>query len=283
MTMLSTLVTLVHPAIPGGVPKRGAASRPESPRRPVREVGEHLDPIVSGQRATRFQVAQRPEQFYGAFELVYNAYVRSGLAEPNPYRMRVTPYQLLPTTQVFVAVKGSEVIGTVSLVQDGELGLPMEAIYDREISWRRAEGLRLAEVSCLADRHHDLRRSFPVVLRLMSLMAQSAKRRGVDELIIAVHPRHAPFYQRFTAFVPIGGRKDYDAVCGKPAVALGLDLNRAPVDHPYLYEKFFGLPFPERSFACRPMPDSLRSELEPVVEASWGAEGVHGGLRLAAG
>ncbi|HEX7447584.1 MAG TPA: hypothetical protein VF306_08570, partial [Pirellulales bacterium] len=80
-----------------------------------------------------FKVADSFAEREAAFRLVYAAYTRAGLIEQNPFQMRVTPYQLLDTTDMFVAVQAGEVISTVSLVSDGEIGLPMEAIYDHEV------------------------------------------------------------------------------------------------------------------------------------------------------
>lgn len=215
-----------------------------------------------------YKIASRREEFCAAFGLVYNAYVRAGLSTPHPYRMRVTPYHLLPTTEVFIAVKEGEVISTVSLIRDGELGLPMESVYAQEVGWYRNHGFSLAEVSCLADCRQGQKVSVPVVMRLMSLMAQCAKRRGVDQLLIAVHPKHAPFYHRLTAFQPFGKEKPYRTVCDNPAVAMALDLSWAPIDHPRLYAKFFGTPFPDEVLEYRPMSDQLQSELSVVVEAN---------------
>jgi hypothetical protein len=215
-----------------------------------------------------YKIASRREEFYAAFGLVYKAYVRAGLSVRHPYRMRVTPYHLLPTTEVFIAVKEGEVISTVSLIRDAELGLPMESVYGEEVAWYRNHGFSLAEVSCLADYRQGQKRSVPVVMRLMSLMAQCAKRRGVDQLLIAVHPRHAKFYRYFAAFEPFGKEKRYRTVCDNPAVAMALDLSWAPIDHPRLYAKFFGTPFPDEVLEYRPMSDQLRSELSVVVEAN---------------
>ncbi|MGO8746643.1 MAG: N-acyl amino acid synthase FeeM domain-containing protein [Thermoguttaceae bacterium] len=195
--------------------------------------------------------------------------------------MRVTPYQLLPTTEIFIAATRGEVAATVSLVRDGRRGLPMEAIYGEEVRNLRRRGLRLGEVSCLADHRPGGKKSPALALRLMSLMAQCAERRGLDQLLIAVHPRHGRFYQRFTAFRPIGGLKTYEAVCGRPAVALALDLNRAPFDHPNLYEQFFGVNFPCAAFKCHPTSETIRREFEPVVEASYDASAYMDELAMA--
>jgi len=225
-----------------------------------------------------FRIAHTRDDYCGAFRLVYQAYLQAGLSRPNPFGMRITPFQLLPTTEVLVAVHRGEVIATLSLVRDGQLGLPMESTYPDEVASLRARGLYLAEVSCLADRRH-VRQSDgqpgpacpapATAMRLMSLMAQCAQARGVNQLLIAVHPRHARFYRRFTAFEPIGGVRTYQAVCNRPAVALALDIDRAPIEHPELYRRFFGLPFPPGALAPRPIPSELQREFEPLVTASY--------------
>lgn len=135
---------------------------------------------------------------------MYEAYVRRGLARPNPSGLRATPHQLLPTTEVLVAVHHGQVIATISLVRDGKLGLPMEIAYPTEVAALRARGLYLAEVSCLADQR--LARPAGVawsggchapaiLMRLMSLMAQCALARGVNQLLIAVRPLLSAVYR----------------------------------------------------------------------------------------
>jgi len=175
-----------------------------------------------------------------AFRLVYRSYLEAGLGERNPYGMRVTPYHLLPTTEIFIATMGREVIFTVSLVTDGEAGLPMECVYKDEVAAKRAAGVRLGEVSCLADRRSHFRGFFPVFLRLNRLMVQYARFHGLDELLLAVHPKHARFYQRFMSFRPIGQQRVYPTVRNHPAVAMSLDFARIDREPPGCYDAFFG-------------------------------------------
>jgi hypothetical protein len=47
---------------------------------------------------------------------------------------------------------------------------------------------------------------------------------GVDDLCIAVHPRHVPFYQLRWLFEVLGGLRTYETVNGALAMALRLDL-----------------------------------------------------------
>lgn len=267
---MSTLVAEVSPAPRSALVGRAPTGRRRRrvPNESEHAAGARVEHLLDPQEK-EFRIAQSREEYRGAFRRVYESYVAAGLAEPNPFRMRVTPWQLLPTTQVFIAVKGGETIATVSLVCDGELGLPLESSYAEEVAWLRNEGLLLAEVSCLADHQHMANRSPVRALRLMSLMVQCAQRQGVNHLLIAVHPRHAKFYQRFTAFEPIGGLKNYEAVRNRPAVALALDLDRLPLEHPELHRPFFAVRFPESVFQHWPMSSALRAEFEPVVEASY--------------
>jgi hypothetical protein len=190
------------------------------------------------------KVAANRAEREGVFRLVYQSYLRAGLCQDNPSGMRITPYQLLDSTDIIVAQLRDEVISTVSVVRDGELGIPMEQIYPGEVAQRREAGLRIAEVSCLADRRRSEFRFFELFCELGRVMAQLAYRTGIDELLVSVHPRHAPLYRRYMAFEQIGDRRDYPLVCDHPAVALRLNFAEAEVYRPKAWREFFGEPLP---------------------------------------
>ncbi|MBN2292700.1 MAG: hypothetical protein JXM70_09760 [Pirellulales bacterium] len=190
----------------------------------------------------------------------------------SKHKIRVTPYHALPTTEVFVAKDHGEIVCTMSLVRDAGLGLPMESIYDKEINQHRRRGLKLAEVSCLAFDRKSEACSFSEISRLMAFTAQCAVRRGVHQLVIAVHPRHAAFYHRFLAFEPIGEEKTYDAVRGKPAVAMALDLIQLQIDHPKAYRRLFGKPFPGEVLRYKPISPSLCYELRSLAAKTQAAD-----------
>jgi len=219
-------------------------------------------PLSEGcQKEAAIRLASCRSDWLSAFRLIYEAYTRTGLATANPRGMRVTPYQLLPTTEILVATEKDRVVCTLSVVCDGLLGLPLEDIYADEVALRRKQGLVVAEVSCLANGQDGDRSSFSTLLEVMRLCAQTAKARGIDQLLIAVHPNHAPFYERFLGFERFGEERTYGAVLDAPAVALALDLNHLADKHPQGYKRLFGTPFPAVQLAYRPMPDDLRGEL----------------------
>lgn len=218
-------------------------------------------PSVTAAQATRDVARQHPPitvkvattraELEGAFRIVYRRYLGSGLCSTNPHEMRVTPYHLLPTTAVFVAVYQGEVIFTMSLIADGEQGVPMESVFPDEISELRARGVRFAEVSCMADRRKDMTRFLPLFVRVTRHMFQFARHHGVEQLVVAVHPKHARFYQRFFGFRQWdGGVRRYQSVENKPAVACSLDWDWLSAER---REQFFGEPIPASELQPRPM------------------------------
>ena len=194
-----------------------------------------------------FDFAKNRSELSAAFRLVYSNYVDSGLIEPNDHQLRVTPYHFLPTTQVFVAKRGAEVVCAVSLVGDGDYGIPMESVYQEAVDAKRASGTTFAEVSCLAVGNLASRQFLPAFVGLTRLMAQFARTNGIDELLIAVHPKHSRFYKRYIGFEQIGERRAYPTVQNRPAVACCLNFERFDRERPDLWPSFFGTPIaPER-------------------------------------
>lgn len=217
----------------------------------------------------QYKIANCREERKAAFRLVYNSYLEAGLGEPNRHRMRVTPYHLLPSTEVFVAVHQGETVFTVSLITDGQLGLPMENVYGPEVRQRREQGLRVGEVSCLADRRNQYRKCFPVFLRLCRLTAQYAWNQGLDQLLVAVHPRHARFYRRFMEFEPIGEERSYPSVRNRPAIALCLDLVRLHRERTKAYETLFMPAIPGEQFASNSLDLSEREYFRSMVDSTF--------------
>ncbi len=203
-------------------------------------------------------LARNDSHYRGAFALVHDAYCRAGLDDPHESGLRVTPYQLLDTSHVFVSTLNDEVISTLTLVQDGELGLPMEAIYTKEIQDRRDRGIHLAEVTCLADRRLSPKRFFALFCELSRVMAQFAQREGVDEIWIACHPTHATLYERRLAFERQGDLCDYPAVLGNPAIPLCVDLKNLAQAYPRVWQRFFGTPIPQAVLQPSALPLDLR-------------------------
>lgn len=168
-----------------------------------------------------------------ASRLVHACYVRRGYASPSAGGRHVSPHLAMPSTAVFVARAAGAVVATVSLILDSELQLPCDALWGAELLAFRATGRRLAEVSALAVAE-AWRGACLAALRglVRGVGVYGRELARLDDLCIAVHPRHAPFYEGRLHFRRFGGLEAYDAVNGAPAVGLRLDLREldGPLD-----------------------------------------------------
>lgn len=227
-----------------------------------------------------YKVADQAWERAEAFRLVYRAYVEAGLMRPHPAEMRVMPHHLLPTTATFVALRGSRVVATVSMVGDGRLGLPLECAYPQEVELLRGPGTWLGEVSALASAAEPVS-SIEVVIGLMRLMAQFSRRHGVDHLLVAVHPRHGRFYRRCLGFKALGGERAYPAVDNRPAVALHLDLSRLEEDPPASYGLFFGKAIDDEQLRYCPISAAERRQLVQFLVSETDTATAESGAMLA--
>lgn len=216
----------------------------------------------------KLKVAHSRDEREASFRLIYNAYLRAGLCEPNEKGLRFTPYQMLPSTDILIAKLREEVICTLSLARDGKLGLPMEELYSEAIASRRAAGLQLAEVTCLADRRSDARRFFAIFCDLSRVMVQLAVKAGIDQVLIAVHPRHAAMYRRYMGFQQVGEQRDWSKVQGKPAVPLCLDLKNIGVKRPPCWNRFFEEQLPDSVLQHRPIAAADQQYFQSILMAN---------------
>jgi hypothetical protein len=171
-------------------------------------------------------LARTEADLTGAFRLLYQSYLRAGLGEENAIGMRITPFHLLPSTEVLVAKHHGEVISTLSIVADSDAGLPMESMYSDEVAKLRSRSMRIAEMGSFADRRETPVRFAKLFAELARLIVQVAESREIDALVLAAHPRHAKLYARSLGFEQIGDLTSCPYAQGNPAVCLLLDFDR---------------------------------------------------------
>lgn len=211
-----------------------------------------------------YRIATTPRERISAFQLIYERYLAAELIHANDFGLRVTPYQLLPTTTVYIARQRGRTMCTVTLIGDGEMGLPMESLYPDEVNERRSLQLSVGEVSCLAFEAMSLNRFLYVFMQLTRLMAQHARANGMDQFLIAVHPQHARFYQRFMGFEQVGPLKAYPTVCDAPAVACCLDFAAIDRARPKCYQAYFGSKIPASELVSHPLTSKELRFLKPI-------------------
>lgn len=214
----------------------------------------------------QYKLASSLEERIAALRLVYNAYVSAGLIKPNEHRLRVTPFHLHPSTKIFLAIENGEIVHTMSFIHDSEMGLPMEVIYHREIETLRRLGRRFGEVSCLAGNEISLE-IFMGLCRFVFCYGLFAR---LDHFVIAVHPRHARFYERIWGFRQFGPYRVYPCVENHPAVALELDFTQCDLRLPPRTKRFIQeSPFTGAHYSVPPPGDDELEYLGRFVDPDW--------------
>lgn len=170
------------------------------------------------------KIAETQDEYEQSFRLVHETYLRMGyLKEPQPHGLLFSVYSLLPETVIFVAKSYLTVISTLTEIFDTEpFGLPMDTIYKPELDTLRAQGRRVVELSALVTPPKLRWRNLFMVLA--QVMYQYSVYRGVDDLCIAVNPKHVSFYKDILLFEDFGPERHYPRV-DAPAVALRVDMH----------------------------------------------------------
>ncbi len=191
--------------------------------------------------AVNYSIAGERDLIEEAFHLVYQAYTEVGLQAENDARIRFTKYHIIPTTKVFVAVfrpeltkpdferqhvnEGKRVVGTLTLVLDSELGIPVEQVCGPEIQQMRDKGARMAEVIALAIDPQFRRHN--VMMYLYRIMFEYARLSGVTDICCAVTRRHIEFYRDILLFRPLGELLPYSAGNGLEVQGHVLNIEHA--------------------------------------------------------
>lgn len=202
-----------------------------------------------------------------AFKLAHQMYQRAGLTSPNDMQMRVMKHHLLDTTDVMVAKRNSSIEFTVTLVRDGQHGLPAGSLFGDQIQSMRSAGLKLAEVSCVAGccEQSDKKQRVQTLISMIGLTIQVARRRGVDRLLLAVHPRHARVYRRMFGCVECSDVREYDAVQGNPAVLCMHDFRDLDSRGYSLYDQVYGAEYSPWELDGTQMTDDEKSYFSTAV------------------
>ena len=175
------------------------------------------------------KIAETQQELEDCFRLLHDAYVDAGLMKPDVSGLRVTIYHALPTTTTLCAKFDGRVVGTLSLIRESALGVPLQRIFDLT-QIREKEG-QITEVSALAI-HKDFRvTGGSILFPLMKFMYEYCTTFfDTRHLVIAVNPRHIEMYESLLFFKRLSANivEKYDFVNGAPAVGATIDLREAP-------------------------------------------------------
>nr|AAM97306.1 long-chain N-acyl amino acid synthase [uncultured bacterium CSLC2] len=131
-----------------------------------------------------------------------------------------------PSATTFGLFNGEVLYGTISIINDGAQGLPMDSIYAVELAAWRGEGKKLAEVVQFAMDHTlyeavaGAKPSPFEAASLFTMVLTYALETHIDYLCISINPKHDTFYS-LLGFTQIGALKHYGTV-NAPAIARAL-------------------------------------------------------------
>ena len=155
--------------------------------------------------------------------------------KPDPLGMRITFYHLLPCTATLIAVWDGEVVGTISIIRDNPLGLPLESDFD--ISGLKQRNVTVAEISSLAIKKNHRHRGKVLFPLLKFLWIYCKYHFSIDYMLIATNPKLDDLFEGILLFDKLDQRtvENYGFANGAPAVAKYLNLLTAPLNYLLAY------------------------------------------------
>jgi GNAT superfamily N-acetyltransferase len=182
-------------------------------------------------------IAATQADLEACFSLLHDAYVACGFMQPHRSGLRVTPYHALPTTTTLFARFDDQIVGTLSIIREGEFGFPLQSAFD--LSAVRVQPGRVAEISALAIHPRFRSTGGSILFPLMKFMYEYCTRYfDTRHLVIAVNPKHIEMYESLLFFRRLQSQvvNNYDFVNGAPAVGATLDLWAAPAVYKDAYD-----------------------------------------------
>lgn len=167
-----------------------------------------------------YKVAVTEEEKQKVLSLIKSTYKKRGYFSDVGHDESFGKYLLLPNTKMFTAGINGELFGTVSVVNDSDVGLPMDYLNKNELQSLRSQGYKLAEVTQYAIDHDIIKKNdstfnplkqYMASLPMLNLVFHYALYLECDYLVIATTPEHAMFYTTL-GFEVISEKKFYSSV-----------------------------------------------------------------------
>lgn len=167
-------------------------------------------PLIDKPKSAEFKIkiANTLEEREGVFRLGYKIYLEKGFIHENSNEWLVRNYDACKETVILI-VQDSEknIVGSVTLVFDGDCKLPASKIFNDELKIVKACGHKIVEISRLII-HPDYRNSKEILLLLFNYLEIYCHHgKNYTGVIVQVNPRHKSFYKLLLNFEEIGTEK----------------------------------------------------------------------------
>jgi len=166
------------------------------------------------------------EDICGAYQMVYDNFLKMGYILKNESGMRVRLFEAVPETATFIAKVNGKIIGVTSAIIDSpDLGVPADKTFRQEIDELRRNGGKICEgTNWVIDPEYRRTNVMPELMRTCfahSLMA------GCNAMLATISPGHQSYY-KIICFDTVGSERSSSPEIDDPVI---LQLNS--------YDKFF--------------------------------------------
>lgn len=197
----------------------------------MQRIAEHIHPEkFSG---INYRVARTREEIEQAYALVYKEYLKKGYTKEYKSGLRFSLYNALPLTTTFIAATDSQrIAATATVIPDSPLGLPMDELYQDELSVFREQGRKLCEISMLASDNYllahaplssPLKNLLPLFILFKALLDYAQDILKSDIMCITIHPKYKTAFN-LLEFKDLSGIRNYQDVNGAPAIGQYVDM-----------------------------------------------------------
>jgi hypothetical protein len=180
----------------------------------------------------RVSMPSSEDEMKDIFGLVYRRYLDYGYQAPDPSEMRFRIHNLIPFSYPLVVSSRNGVEGTITVVREGPLGLPMQRYFGPELSSCSSGSGEMCELTSLAvGGNRGILESRELLFHMFRYaFILSRDLLGCTDFCMMTNPRHAQFYRKQFRFEIIGEVLECDCVGNAPAVPMYLNLESAEME-----------------------------------------------------
>jgi hypothetical protein len=168
----------------------------------------------------KITIATTYEEMTLVWKLTHDAYVTAGYAYSNSYgTLHHYPHlDGICETTVFTDIEDDQLLGTITLTEDGPAGLSVDPEFKDLIDPFRKLNVKIASVWRLVTLFGINRPR--VVMSLIGRVVEECAERKICLVFLVVNPKHEKFYNRMLCFETISETRNELAVKGNPGLLL---------------------------------------------------------------
>ncbi len=185
-----------------------------------------------------YRIIKTKEEINEITELITRVYTRQGYLDPDNIddeTPKISSYLSSPYATVFGAYVNDTAVGTITVIEDTNQGLPMDVVFKEELNEKRDVHTKIAEVCQFAIDKQLLKQAnagisptitdVEVSTHLLRLVVHYGIHRQFDFFSLAINPKHKIFYKAIGC-IQIGTEKQYPSVNNAPALGYILDIKK---------------------------------------------------------